>query len=335
MSSTDTHRLGMRSTLKNLDQGYIVALVLLVLGSLCALLVGGFASAGNLLDIVRSSATLGILAIGGMIVVVARGLDLSVIAIMAVSSACAVQFVAAGHNEVVGLSLALVIAAALGLFNGLLVAYVEIPALFVTLATTLLFFGIFRLTYLTDEIKAVPAGAEVMRWLGRDDILGVPNPAVLFALVAGGAAILLSRNLGAYLYAIGDNPEAARLAGVPLRPMVVGTYVVSAVLGFLGGINLVAVAGTYDLRTAAGGALLYDVIAVIVIGGVSLSGGRGTVGGVACAAILIGVIANVMTLLDFNVIQQSLAKSVIVLLAIVLDSALHPRDEETARVGDL
>ena len=322
-------------SIKSLDQGYIVGMFLLVLCLASALFIDGFASSGNILDLARSGATLGILAIGGMVVVIARGLDLSVIAISALSSAFAVQFVSTGHNEVVALLLGLAIAMLLGLFNGLLVAYVDIPPLFVTLATTLLFFGVFRLYYLTDEIRSVPEAASIMQWLGRESILGVPNPVILFALVATGTWLLLKRNLGAYLYASGDNPDAARLAGLPLRPMLVGTYVFSAFLAFLAGVNLVSITGTYDLRTAQAGSLLYDVIAVIVIGGVSLSGGRGKVLGVVSAVLLIAVIKNTMTLLDFGTIQQSLAKALIVLIAICLDSALHPRDEETARVGDL
>jgi ribose transport system permease protein len=94
-------------------------------------------------------------------------------------------------------------------------------------------------------------------------------------------------------------------------------------------------AGGFDARAMTSGSQLYDVIAVVVIGGVSLAGGRGTIGGVLSGALLIGVLVNGMTLLDFDTIQQSLWKSIIVLAALVLDGWLHPRDEETARPGEL
>jgi ribose transport system permease protein len=113
------------------------------------------------------------------------------------------------------------------------------------------------------------------------------------------------------------------------------TYVVAAFLAFVAGILSLGLAGGFDARAVTTGSQLYDVIAVVVIGGVSLAGGRGTVGGVLAGALLIGVLVNGMTLLDFDTIQQSLWKSVIVLAALVLDAWIHPRDEETARPGEL
>ncbi|GAA3524500.1 ABC transporter permease [Aeromicrobium panaciterrae] len=325
----------VRRRLLSGDQGYIVGGLLLLIILVASVTLDSFGSTTNLLNAARSASTLGILAIGMTVVVISRGLDLSVVMTMGVTSAFVVQYVVNGNAELAGLMWAFVIALMLGLVNGVLVAYVEIPALFVTLATALLYLGIFRMAYLKTEIMTVPSEAHFMRWLGRDSVIGVPNPVWLFALSAGLVGWLLSRNLGRYLYALGDNPEAARLAGLPVRPLTVFTYLVSAVAGFVGGISLVSVSGSVDLRTVAAGTLLYDVVAVVVIGGVSLAGGRGSIGGVVCAALLIGVIGNVMTLLNFDTIQQALAKAVIVMFAIVLDSVLHPRDEETARVGEL
>ena len=326
---------GFFARLARADQGYIVAAILVSIVLLAALTLDGFGSTTNLLNAARSSSTLGILAIGMTVVVIARGLDLSVVAIMGITSAFAVQRVIEGDAQVPSLLIAGLVAVLLGLVNGFLVAYVEIPPLFVTLATSLLYLGLFRMEFLPTEIATVPSEATWMRRLGRGDVLGIPGPVLLFVGIAGLMAWLLTRNAGRYLYAIGDNPDAARLAGLPIRPLTVATYLLSAVLGFIGGVTLVSVSGSFDLRTVAAGTLLFDVVAVVVIGGVSLAGGRGNVFGVACAALLIGVIGNVMTLLNFDTIQQSLAKAFIVMLAIVLDSALHPRDEETARVGEL
>ena len=334
-TAAGTERESVIRRLAHADQGYIVAAILAAIVVIASVALDGFGSTSNLLNAARSSSTLGILAVGMTIVVIARGLDLSIVAIMGITSAYATQRVIEGSEEVSSLLIAGAIAVALGLINGVLVAYVEIPPLFVTLATSLLFLGYFRMEYLPTEIATVPTEAEWMRRLGRGELLGVPGPVILFAVIAVVMFVLLTRNVGRYLYAIGDNPEAARLAGLPVRPLTVVTYVTAAILGFVGGVTLVSVAGSFDLRTVAAGTLLFDVVAVVVIGGVSLAGGRGTVFGVTCAALLIGVIGNVMTLLDFDTIQQSLAKALIVMLAIVLDSALHPRDEETARVGEL
>jgi ribose transport system permease protein len=328
-------RTSLRDRFRRTDQGVTVGALLVVIAAVAALTLDRFGTAENLLNIGRSTATLGILGIGMTVVVIARGLDLSIVAIMSVSAVLTVQMIRDGSPEPVAIPVAALLAVLLGAVNGLLVAYVKIPPLFVTLATALLFFGVGRIVYLHDQIVTVPPEAGFLAWLGGGEILGIPNPVILFAAVAVGVAILLSRNVGRYLYALGDNPEAGRLAGLPYRPLTVFSYVVSGLLGFVGGLTLVAVAGSFDFRILTAGTLLYDVVAVVVIGGVSLAGGRGTIFGVTCAALLVGLIGNIMTLLDFDTIQQSLAKAIVVLLAIVVDGVLHPRDEETARVGDL
>lgn len=325
----------VRRTLAAMDQGYIVAAVLVVLVALFAATLPGFFQAANLLNAARSAAGLGLLAIGMSVVVIARGLDLSVIIIMAVSCAMAVERMVAGQDEVVSLAIGLGIALSLGLINGLLVAYVEVPPLFVTLATSLLYLGFFRIVFLAKDQQAVPASATMMTWLGRSSVLGIPSPLLVLAAAVVLATWFMSRNYGRFIRSQGDNPAAAALVGLPTRPLLVSTYLVSAAAAFTAGVVGISVAGSYDLRAAATGTQLYDVIAVVVIGGVSLAGARGSIGGVVCAALLLGVIGNAMTLLNLSVIEQSLSKALIVLLAIVLDSLLHPRDEETARVGDM
>ncbi|WP_326640565.1 ABC transporter permease [Streptosporangium sp. NBC_01755] len=325
----------VRRRFASMDQGYIVAGVLLALVVLFSVTLPGFSSTDNLLNAARSASTLGLLAIGMTVVVIARGLDLSVVIIMGVSCAMAVELMIAGHGELVSLAAGLLIALTLGLINGLLVAYVEVPPLFVTLATSLLYLGFFRIFFLPKDQQAILSSATAMNWLGNGTVLGIPSPVLVLAVAAAAATWFMSRNYGRFVRSQGDNPAAASLFGLPTRPLLVSTYLVSASAAFIAGVVGVSVAGAYDLRAAATGTTLYDVIAVVVIGGVSLAGARGSIGGVVCAALLLGVIGNAMTLLNMSVIEQSLSKAFIVLLAIVLDSLLHPRDEETARVGDM
>lgn len=324
-----------RRGLASVDQGYIVGGVVVALVAVFAVTLPGFADSGNLLNVARSSSSLGLLAIGMAVVVIARGLDLSVVVIMGIGAAVAVELMVAGVAELPALAAGLGVALLLGLVNGFLVAYVEIPPLFVTLATSLLFLGFFRITFLSKYQQPVPGSASVMGWLGDSTLLGVPAPVLILATAAALATWFMSRNYGRFIRAMGDNPSAASIVGLPTRPLLVSTYLVAAALAFTAGIVGSSVAGTYDLRAVQAGTQLYDVIAVVVVGGVSLAGARGSIGGVVCAALLLGVIGNAMTLLDLTVIEQYLAKAVIVLIAIVLDSVLHPRDEETARVGEM
>lgn len=320
---------------RNYTQELAVIGLVLAVGLVSALTLDRFAAWSNLLDIVRSSSTLGVLSIGAMLVVITRGLDLSVVAIMAVSSGFALQLMIDGMGQIPALLVGLLLSMILGAINGVLVAYVDIPPLFVTIATALLFLGIFRFFYFQADVASVPPSATIVRWLGSARPLGIPAAVILFIVAGLVVGQLLRLNIGRYLLAIGDNPDTARLAGLPVRPLVLATYVGAGVLAFIAGLNLAGTASVYDLKSAAAGTLLYDVIAVVVIGGVSLAGGRGTVLGVAAAALLLGLVGNVMTLLDFDTIEQALAKSFIVLIAIVLDRILHPRDEEHIRVGDL
>jgi ribose transport system permease protein len=326
----------MRSRLSSFDQGYIVAGVVVVLIAGFSAALDGFFTTGNLLDAARNSSVLGILAVGMAIVVVGRGLDLSLVVIMGVTSQIVSEYMANGHGETQALLLGLAVALILGLGNGVLVAYVEIPALFVTLATSLLYLGFFRLVYLDRLSGRLPDYADFTTTMARSRPLGIPAPVLILLAAVLVAFLLMSRTtLGRFIYAQGDNPAAASLAGIPTRPLTVLTYLVAAFLAFVAGILSLGLAGGFDARAVTTGSQLYDVIAVVVIGGVSLAGGRGSVGGVLAGALLIGVLVNGMTLLDFDTIQQSLWKSVIVLAALVLDAWIHPRDEETARPGEL
>jgi ribose transport system permease protein len=326
----------LRHRLSAVDQGYIVAGVVLVLVAGFSLALDGFLSTGNLLDAARNSAVLGILAVGMAVVVIGRGLDLSIVVIMGVTSQIVAEYMAGGNGELQALLLGLGVAVLFGLINGTLVAYVEIPALFVTLATSLLYVGATRLLYLDRLNGRLPEFADFTTTVARSRPFGVPSPVLILVAVVVLAYLFMTRTTyGRFVYARGDNPQAASVAGIPARPLTVLTYVLAAVLAFVAGILALGLAGGFDARAMTSGSQLYDVIAVVVIGGVSLAGGRGTIGGVLAGALLIGVLVNGMTLLDFDTIQQSLWKSIIVLAALVLDGWLHPRDEETARPGEL
>jgi len=140
--------------------------------------------------------------------------------------------------------------------------------------------------------------------------------------------------MGRYVYLMGDNPMAARNMGIPVRPMIVLRYVLSAVIAFAAGI--LTAAGLLSINTrVVNSTLLYDIILVVVIGGIGLSGGRGGVRNVIVGALLIGIMLNAMTILDIPNIYQNLIKSTILLIAIIIDSVLNPRDEQTAQQGDI
>jgi ribose transport system permease protein len=139
---------------------------------------------------------------------------------------------------------------------------------------------------------------------------------------------------GRYLYAMGDNYLAARITGIPVRPMVVFQYTLASVVGFVAGIITAASVGSMNTRIV-NSTMIYDVILVVVLGGIGLSGGKGGVRNVLVGTVLIGILLNGMTILDIQYTVQNVIKSTILLAALIFDSLINPRDEQTAQQGDI
>jgi ribose transport system permease protein len=157
----------------------------------------------------------------------------------------------------------------------------------------------------------------------------------MFAFAAALLALFMRwTRLGAYIYAIGDNPYAARTAGISTRPVIVLQYVLAAFIGAFAGMVLAASVNSMETRIF-NSTLIYDVILVVVLGGIGLSGGRGGVGNVVIGTLLIGTMLNGMTILDLSYSAQNMIKGLILLAAILVDSLLNPRNEETAQQGDI
>jgi len=133
---------------------------------------------------------------------------------------------------------------------------------------------------------------------------------------------------------MGDNFQAARTMGIPVRPLIVASFVASAVLAWLAGIASAVSLQSMNTRLV-NSALLYDVVLVVVIGGIGLSGGKGGMRNVVVGALLIGILLNGMTILNLPNIHQNLIKALILLGAIILDGQLNPRDEQTSQQGDI
>lgn len=319
---------------RNLTQEQIVLLLVVALIAVFSVLLDGFLSADNLLNVARSVSVLGILSIAMAVTVIARGLDLSLIASMGVGTAFAVQLIGDGTSTPVALGAGLLVVIAVGLLNGFLIAFVEVPALFATLASGLFVFGFARTFLLDGLIADLPSDESFLHGVGQGRLLGIPWPVLIFAAVAVGANFFLSRTkAGRFIYAHGDNSATARLTGIPTRPFTILEYVLSAVIGFIGGLVSAGSVGGFNTQVISG-SLLYDVLLVVVVGGISLMGGRGSVASVVVGTALIGVMLNGMTILDMNTHEQNIVKGLILLGALVLDNRLHPRDEETVRQGD-
>lgn len=320
--------------LRNLNQARIVLAITVAIFIAAALGLPGFLDPGNLIAIVRSISVLGILALGMALVVIGRGIDLSMVAVMAMSVAWYLQLLNTGWGDHAALGFTLGAVLLIGAINGFLVAYAEVPAIFVTLATGSFTFGFVRSQVITSDAVNVPAQHWIVG-LGQMRFAGVPADIYIFLCLAFAAFLFLRfTKWGRYVYYAGDNPAAARNAGMPVRPMLVLRYVISALTAFVAGLLTAASLQSINTRVV-NSTLLYDIVLVAVIGGIGLSGGKGGVRNVLIGAALIGIMLNAMTILDIPQLYQNLIKSTILLVAIVVDGLLNPRDEQTAQQGDI
>jgi ribose transport system permease protein len=157
---------------------------------------------------------------------------------------------------------------------------------------------------------------------------------MLLVLVAGW--VLLNRtSAGRTIFAMGDNFQAARMTGLPVRPATVVVYVWAAICALLAGLITSSASGTVDFRAVTNGTLLFEVVLVVVLGGIPLRGGRGGIGNILVGIGLVAVLKNGMTLMNVSTQVQDVLKGVVLLAAIVTDNWMNPRDTETDTVGDL
>lgn len=316
------------------QQTIVFALFLLLFGGF-ALLLPGFAQVDNLLTLVQNVAILGILGLGMATVVIGRGIDISMIAALAVPSGLLLQLVQNGHSLPSACLIALALSLVFGAVNGWLIAYAEVPSLFTTLASGLFLAGLGQAFFFQLEVVQWPAALDSLAWLGRGTLAGVPMPVIMFGLSAVAMAFFLRRmRAGAFIYALGDNPNAARATGLPTRPMVVLEYVLAALIGVFAGMVMAASVSSMPTRIF-NSTMIYDVVLVVVLGGIGLAGGRGGVLNVVIGTLLIGTLLNGMTILDLSYSLQNIIKGVVLLAAILIDSFLNPRNEETAQQGDI
>lgn len=330
-----TRGVDLRARLAEMEQGtLVVGLIagLLLFGSLTT---SGFLDTGNLTVVLRFSAAFGVVAVAQAFVVLGKGVDLSVGAMALVAGQITLELMGRGWSEASAVATVLVVAVGLGLLNGLLVAVVGVPALFATLGTGQLLLGGTKVWLLQTNLYTVPPEAAFSR-LGQGSVLGVPT-----AVFCAGVVFLLGwwcwsyTSFGRLLRAIGDNTETARQTGGPVRPVQISSYVIAALLSTFAGFLIMAREGSVTTTGTAFSPLLFTALTAVVIGGVSLSGGRGTLLGVLAGTLFIGLVTNLLTLNQLSPALQDLARGFTLVIAVVLDAWLHPRDEETARSGDL
>jgi ribose transport system permease protein len=322
------------SSLLKSQEGIVLVLAVLAF-VLFSLLLPSFFSPGNILALIRSVSILGILALGMALVVIARGIDVSMIATMVVSVSWAFVIARSGYSLEFALLIGALFAVVAGVLIGMLIAFGEVAPIFATLAAGSVIYGLGRTFFFTLEMQNVPPGAEWFSLIGQGRILGVPVTVVVFAMLCLALHLVLSRTrFGWQTYAMGNNPGAARITGISNRPMIVAQYAISALIAYGAGLVLASSASAINARLF-NSTMIYDILLVVVLGGIGLNGGHGKVRNVILGTIFVGILLNGMTIMNIAYTIQNLVKGVVLLLAIVIDSLVNPRDEQTSQQGDL
>ena len=289
-----------------------VALVVIVL----SLLSPYFLTSDNLLTILVQTAVVAILAGGQTFVILTGEIDLATAAVAALTGGLVgMLMVHSGLDPYAGIAIAIAIGGAIGVFNGLLVAYARLPSFIVTLAGLSLWRGLGLQSTGGFDSSPMP---DVIGMLGRGEVGPVPTPIiVMLGFYVAMAFLLQQTKIGRYIYAIGSNEDAVLLAGIRVRPYKAAAFAIS---GLSSGLAAIVLIGRLDSSggTIAQG-LELDAIAAVVLGGTSLFGGRGSIWGSLLGAVLMATIRNGMDLLQFSPFLQLVTLGAVILLAVALD----------------
>jgi rhamnose transport system permease protein len=311
------------------ELGIVGALALLI--AVTAILEPRFIEANSLRNLALNASIFAILAVGQTLVIITRNVDLSMGSVLGLSAYLAGDLLSSNQGLALPLVFLLGIAlgAACGLLNGILVTWGQVPALVVTLGTLYAFRGIAFLWTEGSQVSAHQLPDAFLN-IGTDSLAGVPF-LVLIALVVVLAVGQWLRDYrpGRELYAIGSNPEGARLAGVRSGRRVLVAFVIAGALAGLGGVLFTARFGTVDATAGVGYEL--TIIAAAVVGGVAIFGGTGTVYGAALGALLLGTITSSLIVLRVEAFWQQAAIGALLLVAIALDRFVAVRIEAALR----
>jgi rhamnose transport system permease protein len=313
----------MSALLRAREMGIVLALVVLI--GVTAAVNPRFLSGQSIRDLVLAAAIIMVLAVGQAVVVITRNIDLSVGSVLGLSAFAVGSLLQAapGTPVVVALLVGIVFGAGCGLVNGALVRFGNVPSLVVTLGTLYVFRGVAYFWAGGQQINADEL-PQAFLGFGTATVLGIPWLILIALLVVAGAGFVL-RNYrsGRELYAMGSNPEAARLAGIPVGRRTLVAFVLCGALAGLAGVLFAARFGTID--AAAGTGYELNVVAAVVVGGVAVFGGSGTVYGAAIGALLLTTIGSALPVLGIDQFWQQAIVGGLILLAIGADRVVAAR----------
>ena len=295
---------------------YAPLMILILLLVFFSILSPNFLTSRNLIIIIRQVSFAAISSIGILFVMIAGGIDLSIGSqIVMTNIVLAIMMVDWELPIGVAIPLTLLLGTALGTVNGLLSVILKIHPLIITLGTASIYKG---LGYIFAQSRNIMGFPDAFRWFGQGYLGPVPVPIVIMIIMALiGSFILTKTYFGRYVFALGGNEEAARLAGVNINGMKVLLF---AICGFVSGItSVLLLSRVFAGQTATGQGIEFDALTAALLGGVSFKGGEGTIFGLLTGILIIGVLNNAMQLASFPDFSQNVVKGAVLLIAVGFD----------------
>lgn len=295
--------------------GPLLALVVLVV--FVTIMNPNFLAPANLLNLLRQVSTNALIAFGMTFVIITGGIDLSVGSTLALSSALMAGMIASGLNPVLAMGVGLLLGAFLGACNGVMITKGKMAPFIATLATMTIYRGL-TLVY-TDGNPITGIGDSfIFKYMGRGYLFGIPFPVVVMLLFFGVLYVLLHKmTFGRKTFALGGNEKAAFIAGIKSDRIKIAIYSISGLMAAVAGIIITS--RLNSAQPTAGNAYEMDAIASVVLGGTSLSGGRGRLVGTLIGALIIGTLNNWLNLLGVSSFYQQVVKGVVIIIAVLLD----------------
>lgn len=277
-----------------------------------------FLTTNNLLNLLLQVTANGFIAFGMTFVILTGGIDLSVGSSLALSSALAAGLIGGGLPVPVAIVLAICLGGLFGMLNGLLIAYGKLAPFIVTLATMTIFRGATLVYTNGNPVTKGLSDSFLFQFLGQGYIVGIPFPVILMFLVFVILAILLHKTaFGKAVYALGGNEKAAYISGIKLNKVKIIIYTISGMMASLSG--LIITSRLSSAQPTAGASYEMDAIAAVVLGGTSLSGGKGRIWGALIGALIIGVLNNGLNIIGVSAFWQQVVKGIVILIAVLLD----------------
>jgi ribose transport system permease protein len=295
--------------------GPLIGLIVIVV--IITILNPNFLSLSNIFNILRQVSINALIAFGMTFVILTGGIDLSVGSILALSGAVTATLLAAGVDPVLAVAAGLAVGAILGAFNGLIISKGKVAPFIATLATMTIFRG---LTLMFTDGKPVTGlgDSTFFQMLGKGYFMGIPVPAITMMISFVILYLILKKTtFGRRVYAVGGNEEAAILSGIKADRIKIYVYSLTGFLSALAGVILMS--RLNSAQPTAGSMYELDAIAAVVLGGTSLTGGRGWIVGTLIGALIIGVLNNGLNLLGVSSFFQQVVKGGVILLAVLMD----------------